>query len=316
MGWVLTVAASGVALGWVVPRVLARLGWLEGLPRLGLWVWLATPLGAIGAIGLTGLLLVLPADPFGQGVAGLLRTCVLALRQALEAPPAALGLPVGLGLLTLVAGGLLAGGAVTARRVWQATGRHQELLALAGQSTPALPGVVLLEHPAPLAYCLPGRAGAIVVSHTTTTWLDPAQLAAVLAHERAHQTGGHHLLLGLAAALRAGFGFLPAARLAVPATGRLVELAADDAAARATGRDQVAAALHTLGTTTAPDGALAAAGTMVPERIRRLTQPPSRPGARPLLAGGLLVVVPIAVQLVALVVPLAQVAGAPICPLT
>lgn len=316
MGSVLVVVGSGIILSWVVPSVLVRLRRLDARPRLAIGLWLATSLGAVGALGLAGLLLVLPADPFGQGVAGLLRTCVMALRQALDAPPAALGVPVGLGLLALVAGGLVAGVAVTARRARQDTRRHQELLTLAGESTPGLPGVVLLEHPAPLAYCLPGRTGPIVVSHTTTARLDPAQLAAVLAHERAHQAGGHHLLIGLAAALQAGFGFLPATRLAVVAVSQLVELAADDAAARAAGRDQVAAALRVLGTTTVPGGALAAAGMMALERIVRLTQPPARPGVRLPLVGGLLVVVPLAVQLLALAAPLAQAAGTPVCPLT
>ncbi len=58
-----------------------------------------------------------------------------------------------------------------------------------------------------------------------------AQLAAVLAHERAHQAGRHHLLLSLAAVPAAAFPRVPAFRMARDEVARLSELAADDAAA-------------------------------------------------------------------------------------
>lgn len=137
----------------------------------------------------------------------------MALRAALDAPTGTAGPLLGLALLTLVVGGLLVGGLVAGARAWRAARGQRELLALAGRNQPGLPGVTVLDHPVPLAYCLPrrlrGRPGPVVVTTATLELLDPAQLAAVLAHEHAHQARRHHALLPAAQALRIGFPWLP-----------------------------------------------------------------------------------------------------------
>jgi Zn-dependent protease with chaperone function len=71
----------------------------------------------------------------------------------------------------------------------------------------------VLEHPAPLAWCLPGQAAPVIVSTAALDRLDPEGLRAVLAHERAHQASRHHALLLVAKALRVGCPWLPAARV-------------------------------------------------------------------------------------------------------
>jgi Zn-dependent protease with chaperone function len=48
-----------------------------------------------------------------------------------------------------------------------------------------------------LLYCVPGRLPTIVVTTGALAVLEPEQLAAVLAHERAHLAGRHHLLLAV-----------------------------------------------------------------------------------------------------------------------
>jgi Zn-dependent protease with chaperone function len=141
------------------------------------------------------------------------------------------------------------------------------------------------------------------------------QLAAVLAHERAHQDGRHHRLVLLAQALRIGFPWLPAARLAAEAVARLVELAADDAAARTHGHRQVAAALAALGDGSVPTAALGAAVVSATERVSRLLTPRQHGGTLALLAGLLVLGLPIAAVVVAVALPLARVAGVPVCPL-
>jgi len=312
----LMVAASALTLGAGTPLLLRRLRGLERWPTLAAWLWLASPVGALAAVALAGLLLLLPTDPLGPGVAELLRTCVMALRTALSTPDASSTATLaGLLLLAIVAGGLLVGGAATGLRARRAAGRHQDLLVLAGTPAVGMPGVTVLEHGHPFAYCLPGRPGPVVVSSGALRRLDAGQLAAVLAHERAHQTSRHHQLLLLAQGLRVGFPWLPAARLARQAVARLVELAADDAAASAQGRRQVAAALAALGETPAHEAALGATVGSAAERVRRLVAPRQHGGGLALLVGVLVLALPLTAQVAAVALPLARVAGTAICPL-
>jgi Zn-dependent protease with chaperone function len=312
----LVVAGSALTLGAGTPLLLRRLRGLERWPTLAAWLWLGSSVGALAAVALTGLLLLLPTDPLGPGLAELLRTCVMALRTALSTPDASsTATLVGMLLVAIVAGGFLLGASVAGLRAWRAAGRHEDLLALAGTPAVGLPGVTVLEHGRPFAYCLPGQHGPVVVSSAALRRLDAGQLDAVLAHERAHQAGRHHRLVLLAQLLRVGFPWLPAARLAHQAVTALVELAADDAAARAQGRRQVAAALAALGDAPVPTAALGAAVVSATERVSRLLRPRRQGGALALLAGLLLLGLPLAAQLLAVVVPLARVAGVPVCPL-
>jgi Peptidase family M48 len=64
------------------------------------------------------------------------------------------------------------------------------LLGLVGRADAGL-GAVVLEDLRPAAYALPGRIGTVVVTTGAVHGLPPAQLAAVLTHERAHTTGRH-----------------------------------------------------------------------------------------------------------------------------
>jgi Zn-dependent protease with chaperone function len=154
-----------------------------------------------------------------------------------------------------------------------------------------------------------------VVTTATLEQLEPGQLGAVLAHERAHQTRRHHTLLLVAQLLRIGFPWLPAARAAHSAVARMVELAADDDAVHHHSRADVAAALAKLATTPAPTLGLGAGGPTTVERVRRLTAPPTGPGDALWLAG-MVVIVPLVAELVALATPLLSVAGTPVCPIT
>src|SRR6266496_1553446 len=171
-------------LGVAAPLVLGRLGHLDHTPQAAAYLWLLAALGALSAVVLAGLLLLVGSSHLMVDLAALLATCSMALRAA---------------LLTAVTGGLLAGGLVAGARAWRAARGHRELLALAGRSQPGLPGVTLLDHPTPLAYCLPGRVGGrpgpIVLTTATLQRLDPGQLQAVLAHEHAHQARRHHAVL-------------------------------------------------------------------------------------------------------------------------
>jgi len=311
--------AAGGTLGVAAPIILHRLDRLDRAPQAAAYLWLLATAGALSAVALAGLLLVVGSSRLLTDLAMLLATCTMALRAALDAPTGAPGPLVGLALLALVAGGLITGSLVAGIRAWRAASGQRELLTLAGRTRPGLPGVTVLDHPVPLAYCLPGRsrgrAGTVVVTTATLEQLEPAQLEAVLAHERAHQTRRHHALLLVAQALRIGFPWLPAARAAHSAVARMVELAADDDAVHHHSRADVATALAKLATAPAPTLGLGAGGPTTIERVHRLTTPPTGPGDALWLAG-LVVIVPILAELVALTTPLLSVAGTPVCPIT
>ena len=117
-------------------------------------------------------------------------------------------------------------------------------------SRPAL-GAVLVEHPQPTAYCVAGRHPTVVLTTGAVQALDPGQLAAVLAHERAHLAAHHHWLLAMARIGRQVLPFLPLMRNADSQVTRLVEMHADDAARRASGPGPLATALVALATASA-----------------------------------------------------------------
>ena len=79
--------------------------------------------------------------------------------------------------------------------VLRARQRQRELLSLLAHGDPKVPGALVVDHPAAAAYCLPGLRSAIVISAGTLDLLDADELAAVLAHERAHLRERHDLVL-------------------------------------------------------------------------------------------------------------------------
>lgn len=119
--------------------------------------------------------------------------------------------------------------------------------AMAGRVCRAHPTeLVVVQDAAPHAFALPGRGGGrIVASASLLAALDPVERRALLAHERAHLSGRHHLcMIGaqLAAAADPLLVRLP------HAVGYLIERCADEAAVVATGdRRTVARAICRAG---------------------------------------------------------------------
>jgi Zn-dependent protease with chaperone function len=135
----------------------------------------------------------------------------------------------------------------------------------------------VLEAPQPAVYCVPGRPATVVLTTGALAVLDPPQLLAVLAHERAHLAGRHHLLVTLGKATRAGFPAVPLFTRGADEVARLAEMRADDVAARRSGRDTLLQALVAMGTgrpLPTPAPALAATGGIVSARVGRLLDPP------------------------------------------
>jgi hypothetical protein len=124
---------------------------------------------------------------------------------------------------------------------------------------------------------VPGRPAAIVLTSGALAVLDRAQLRAVLAHERAHLAGRHHLLISLSRGLATSFPGVPVFTRGTGEVARLTELCADDAATRRSGRPALVAALLAMGTGAAvPAPALAVTSGAVTARVHRLLDPPGR----------------------------------------
>lgn len=266
----------GLAVAVLAPDALLRATRNGAAPRLGIVAWVlaigTVPAAWLGAAGLAG-------TELARGdIEKVLTGCVAALRAAATGVH---GAPVLLGLLVLavlVLAGLVALVVRLGRALRQArwhTHRHADVARLVGQRNEAL-GAVVVDVPDRLAYAVAGRPHTIVLSRATVDALDDAQLRAVLAHERAHLTGRHHLLLAAARALAIS---MPRIRLFTDGhreLSRLVEMCADDAAARGHGRRALVGALLALaGGPARPGGALAAAGTAVADRAERLLFPPT-----------------------------------------
>jgi Peptidase family M48 len=168
-------------------------------------------------------------------------------------------LAAGVLLLALLCWILIA--AVTA--VLRARHRQRALLGLLAHDDPKVPGALVVDHPVAAAYCVPGLRSAIVISAGTLDLLDQAELAAVLAHERAHIRARHDLVLLPFTALLRAFRWSEIAWEANREVALLVEMMADDRAQRRRPAKELATALLRVGVSgggVAPTGALAIGG--------------------------------------------------------
>lgn len=147
--------------------------------------------------------------------------------------------------------------------------------------------LVDVEHPFALTF--PDRHGGIVISTGAVHTLEADELAAVLAHERAHLRQRHHLVSALVDSVAAYLRWVPLVAAAADALPHYLEIAADNQARRAAGTPALVGALLKLGERAHPatphhscQEALHAAG---PERIRQLVRPTAGPaGALPAVA--------------------------------
>lgn len=297
----------------LAPWVLRRPGWLDRMPALGVLVWQALTASVLLSAVLAGLALLVPTFPFSASLAGMLDACVMAIRAQYASPGGAAAGSGGTVLALAVAGRTvfcLARGLAETRRHGRS---HLQVLGLVGRPGPE-PGVVVVEHDVAVAYCLPGRGKRIVLSSVALAALDPAQLRAVLAHERAHLRGRHHLAVAAAAAVAAAFPRVPLFRVASTEVARLVELIADDAAGRVADRLSLAEALLTLAESRAPIAALAAGGTAAGARVRRLLLPHRRMGLAGAFAGVSVAFVLVALPLAIAVTPAVAASTMDFCP--
>ncbi|GEL19663.1 M56 family metallopeptidase [Pseudonocardia asaccharolytica] len=141
------------------------------------------------------------------------------------------------------------------------------------------PSILWLQSDRAAAFSLGGRPGTVVLTDGLRRRLSPLGLDAVLAHERAHLRGRHHLLVAAADVLARAFPFVRLFQSARRDLREQVELVADISAVRACGADAVRNALMTVTGACAPEHALAMARNAVDRRLRYLAtaaDPPSR----------------------------------------
>ncbi|MFU0803894.1 M56 family metallopeptidase [Pseudoclavibacter caeni] len=194
---------------------------------------------------------------FVAGVAVTLTVPAVASARALAAGPAP-SLPLTL-LVSVLPWLLLLG--LGAAIAWLASANEPLALSFRQQLADLVPmatrrdvhrgfTVVHFDDERPIACAAPGRPREILVSSAMSTLLDERQLTAVIAHEYAHLRGRHAAILRcaelttrLAPARWRGRAFIGPVRL-------LIELAADDAAARQIGPAELANALARVGRAT------------------------------------------------------------------
>ncbi|MET7460192.1 M56 family metallopeptidase [Nonomuraea sp. NPDC005501] len=279
-------AAVVLALYTIVAAIwLPRPGWVaswaDRAPRLAIVLWQAAGVSVVASAVLAALAFAVPADMVGHGLAGLFEVCAAMLNDGS-------GLSAGGVAVLLVAGAVPARvaccGAVVLLRAGMERREHAALLALLGRRDAGLDAIVI-DHEERLAYCVPGRRAQAVITTGALRTLAPEQVAAVLEHERAHLRGRHHLALAGAEALARAFPGVPLFERGRTEIARLIELLADDVAARRHPRAQLAAALVRLATGRVPAATLGAGGETALTRVRRMLNPEAPLGRRERVAG-------------------------------
>lgn len=300
---IITVGLLGIAtLIYVAATKMSGSAWSRRAPGLAMLAWQSASITVIATLSLAGLTMLSASTPSG-GLVEVVHGCAHAIRHAHASPgqllSVVLGLVLSVGLPARVAW-CLAADAFRGRR------RRRQLRRLISvvASRDAVPGASVVEMDvAAAAFCLAGKGGTIVLSKAAVRSLSVPELAAVLAHERAHLRGRHDVAVGASTSFARALPFAPMFAAAAAEIVELVELIADDVAAKQVDRLEVASALVTLAGMAAPTGALAAAQGATAARVTRLLQPSQ--ALRPLHT-----ILGEALGVIGLVVPLGVVATA------
>lgn len=266
----------GVALVWLCPPVLTRLTRNGLSPRLSVTVWLCAiglALAAWTAAGTDLLLHVVGGETGAAPVRYCMHMLLAISHSGWVGDLVLLVVAIAALILSVI---VLYRMAVALRRRWARSHEHAQAARVLGRPA-RRPGVVILQADEPAAYCVAGPPHTIVVTSAALATLNDSELAAVLAHERAHISSRHPQLIMFLQALADAMPRLPLFPAAVRAVGRLVEMCADDAAARRHGRHTLLDGLFALaGHRGTAKNSLGAADTAVLARVMRLSSPAGR----------------------------------------
>ncbi|MGW3352751.1 M56 family metallopeptidase [Nonomuraea rubra] len=281
-------ALYGLLAALALPKVLKRASWADRAPRLGIAIWQAAGASVVASALLAAFAVAVPASVVGHGLADLFEACAALLGD--EAALNSTSTRASLAVAVLIVARVGYMGAAVLLRARRERRRHAEALSLLGRHDGALDALVV-DYDERLVYCLPGRKGHAVITTGALRSLAPEQVAAVLAHEQAHLRGRHHLVLAAAEALARAFPRVPLFEQGRVEVARLVELLADDVAARRHQRIHIATALVGLATGRVPAFALGAGGETALTRVRRMLHPQAPLGRRERITGRLAVTV-------------------------
>jgi Zn-dependent protease with chaperone function len=264
------------AVALVSPWVLLRLTRAGSVPRLGVVAWLVAMVSVVASWVTAAAFLIASLMRYQDQPGRLATACLAALRRLFDAGSESM---VHAGLFTLAAAGasaLAILGRRMGRSLWRAHAQsrgHAERAWVIGRRVDGLDAVVV-DAPERAAYCVAGRPDTIVVTSAALDALTDRHLQAVLAHERAHLAGRHHHVLAFARALAAAIPRVTLFSRGAREIARLLEISADDAAARSHGSQTLLDALLALSAgAPTPQGAVGAAGTDVLARAEHLAAP-------------------------------------------
>nr|WP_231713315.1 M56 family metallopeptidase [Arthrobacter sp. zg-Y769] len=240
-----------IVLAWPVPVILSRAKWPARSPFTAMVLWQAIALA--GGLSMIGAMLTWGLEPLGNnlldGLDGLRRILVDG------APASTLGLVhvFALSAAMLLGAHLVFTLLLTYYRILRGRHRHRDMLNLLSSPSADTPATLVIQHPTPVAYCLPGGARSVtVLSDGLLNMLSKEELSAVLTHERAHLAQHHHLLLWAFAAWRAALPWLPTSLLAQRSVNELIEMLADDEALGEVDRMTLVRAVAIVGSGTRP----------------------------------------------------------------
>lgn len=269
MTGIIALLLGSAVVGLHGQRVLLWLGDRRADPAVLLTGWLLSTVGLVVSVVATVALLALPPDSHPtSGLVRLLDGCWTAISS---------GTLPGWGQAT-AAISVVTAASVLGRLAWaiRAELRRQrerapyiaQLRLLASGSVAGEP--LWIRDDRPMAVSFGGRPGLIVMSDALRDHLAPNLVAAALEHERAHLRGRHHALVVVVDTLAAALPICPLLRAAPAAVKDLVELAADDQAARRCGAAPVREALSRLTWHSVPHAGLAMASHLTQARLVRL----------------------------------------------
>lgn len=271
-------AVYTLVIGTVGAALLRSTAWASRAPRLAVVVWQILSLSVLLAVALAGVLMLSPGPGAHTDWDGLVWSIqMLSQGNFADAAPAlwcALIVTASTLVLTRVSVVVIRHFLGSRRQ----RARHLRQLALLGRTDGHF-GAVVIEHPTAVAYCMPGPSPTVVLTSAAVELLDGQELYAVLEHEKAHLRGRHDLILAWSGGLSRALRVFPLFRWAHEEQSRLLEMVADDAAARRASPLTVASAMLHMAESSVRLPALGAGGGNAPERMNRMLVP-ARPLAR------------------------------------